>query len=145
MFRVFGFRFLGFRVWSEGGGMIRLETLIELKFLNSSFSSSSFSIRTFRACPLVEIIETVPCRVIRGESSDSRQQHLSQRYPPPLVFTGAPPRTRDPSAERARVAGFRTGSGQILYIYIYIYIYQTGSSQEGRRSPHTLEINYFVV
>ena len=30
-------------------GMIRLETLIELKFLNSSFSNSNFSIRGFRA------------------------------------------------------------------------------------------------
>ena len=31
------------------GGMIRLETLIELKSLNSSFSSSNFSTRAFRA------------------------------------------------------------------------------------------------
>ena len=34
------------RVESEGG-MIRSETLIELKFLNSSFLSSNFSIRAF--------------------------------------------------------------------------------------------------
>ena len=37
------------------GRMIRLETLIELEFLSSSFSSSSFSIRAFRAYPLSEI------------------------------------------------------------------------------------------
>ena len=35
--------------------MFRLETLIELKFLNSSFSSSNVSIRAFRAYPLIEI------------------------------------------------------------------------------------------
>ena len=50
------------------GGMIRLGTLIELKFLNSSFSSSNLSTRAFRACPLVEIGRTVPCRAIRGNS-----------------------------------------------------------------------------
>ena len=64
------------------GGMIRLETLIELRFLNSSFSSSNFSIRAFRACPLFEIRQTFPCRAIRGKSSDSRQQYLSQQNPP---------------------------------------------------------------
>ena len=50
------------------GAMIRLETLIELKFVNSSCSSSNFSIRVFRAYPLVEIRQTVPCRAIRGSS-----------------------------------------------------------------------------
>ena len=34
------------RRYSEGG-TIRLDTLIELEFLNSSFSSSNFSIRAF--------------------------------------------------------------------------------------------------
>ena len=34
--------------------------------------------------PLMEIIQTVPCRAIRGKSSDSRQQYLSQQYPPLL-------------------------------------------------------------
>ena len=51
------------------GGMTRLETLVELKFLNSSFSSSNFSIR---------------------KSSDSRQQHLSQRYPLHLLKAVGP-------------------------------------------------------
>ena len=37
------------------GGMIRMETLIELKFINSSFSSSNFSVRAVRAYPLIEI------------------------------------------------------------------------------------------
>ena len=36
------------------GGMIRLETLVELRFLNSVFSSSNISIRVFRVC-------RVPC------------------------------------------------------------------------------------
>ena len=67
------------------GGTIRLEPLIELKSLNSSLSSSNFSIRAFRAYPLIEIRQTAPCRAIRGKSSDSRQQYLSQQYPPPLL------------------------------------------------------------
>ena len=37
-------------------------------FFNSSFSSSNFSIRVFRADPLVEIRQAVPCRAIRGDS-----------------------------------------------------------------------------
>ena len=52
-------------------------------------SSSSFSIRAFRAfraCPLVETRQTAPCRTIRGKSSDSRQQYLSQQYPPQLLL-----------------------------------------------------------
>ena len=48
-------------------------------------SSSNFSIRAFRAYPLIEIRQTVPCRAIRGKSSDSRQQYLSQQHPPPLL------------------------------------------------------------
>ena len=46
------------------GGTKRLETLIELKLLKSSFSNSNFSIRAFRAYPLVEIRQTVPCRAV---------------------------------------------------------------------------------
>ena len=45
---------------SSEGGMMRLETLIELKLLNS--------IRVVQACPLVEIRQTAPCRAIRGDS-----------------------------------------------------------------------------
>ena len=41
------------------GGMIRLETLIELKFLNSSFSNSTLSVRAFRAYPLIEIRQAI--------------------------------------------------------------------------------------
>ena len=43
-------------------GMMRLETLIEFKFLNSSYSSSNFSIRAVRADPPIEIRQTAPCR-----------------------------------------------------------------------------------
>ena len=50
--------------------------LFERKFFNSAF----------RAYPLIEIIRAVRCRAIRGKSSDSRQQHLSQQYPPPLLL-----------------------------------------------------------
>ena len=70
------------------GGMTRLETLIELKFLHSSFSSSNLSIRAFRAYPLAESRQTVPCSAIRGKSSDSRQPYLSQEYHPTLLILG---------------------------------------------------------
>ena len=50
------------------GVLIRLETLIEINFFDSSFSSSNSSIRAFRACPLIVIKQTVPCRAIRGNS-----------------------------------------------------------------------------
>ena len=60
--------------------MVRLESLIELKFLNSSFSSSNVSIRAFRAYPLTEIRQTAPCRAMRGNGI------LSQQYPAPLLI-----------------------------------------------------------
>ena len=75
-------------VVGRGDGMIRLETLVELEFLNSSFSSSDFSIRAFRAYPLFELRQQVPGRAIRGKSSDPRQHYLSQQYPPPLLRLG---------------------------------------------------------
>ena len=50
------------------GGMIRLETLIERKFLNSSFSNSNFSIRVVRAYPLIKLRQTILNRAIRGDS-----------------------------------------------------------------------------
>ena len=58
--------------------MIRLESLIELKCLNSSFSSSNVSIQAFRAYPLIEIGQAVPCRAIRGNG-------ISVNSTPPLV------------------------------------------------------------
>ena len=48
--------------------MMRLESLIELKFLNSNFSSSNSSIRCFRARPLIAIGQTSIYRAIRGNS-----------------------------------------------------------------------------
>ena len=63
--------------------MIWLETLIKLEFLDSICSTSNLYIRVVRAYPLIEIRQTAPCRAIRGKSSDSRQQYLSQQYPPP--------------------------------------------------------------
>ena len=56
--RVFVSRGLNFR--SSEGVMMRLETLIELKF--------DFSIRALRAYPLTGIRQAVPCRAIRGDS-----------------------------------------------------------------------------
>ena len=70
--------------------IVQLGTLIGLKFLNSSFSSSDVSIRAFRTCPLAEIRQRAPCRAIRGKSSDSRQQHLSQQYPAPHRTAASP-------------------------------------------------------
>ena len=58
--------------------MTRLETLIEL--------TSKFSMRAFRACPPFATRQTAPCRATRDKSSDSRQQYLSQQYPPPLLI-----------------------------------------------------------
>ena len=83
--------------------MIQLEALIELKLPNSSFSSSNFSIRAFPAYPLIEIKETVPCRTIRGKSSGSRQQYLSQQCPPPLLSKASTvsPRVRPPPRRRS--------------------------------------------
>ena len=124
------------------GGMIRLETLIEVKFLHSSFSSSNFSIRAFRAYPLVEIRQTVPRRAILGNGiSVNSTSDLSQRYldsgngisvnsisvngisvnstpshSPPLKITRA---SRDSIPVAARLKHKRQ------YIYIYIYIYNT--------------------
>ena len=59
------------RSWSRvsGGGMIRLETLIELKSLHSSFSSSSSDWNSKQSFL----------------SSNSRQPYLSQQYPTPLL------------------------------------------------------------
>ena len=68
------------RTQGSEGGMLWLEALIELKFITLSFSRSNLSIRAY---PLVAIGQTVPCRAIRGKSSDSRQQYLNQQYPPP--------------------------------------------------------------
>ena len=89
------------------GGMIRLERLIELKCINSRFLSSNCSIRAFRTYPLVEIRQTFLGRTIRGKSSDSRQQHLRQQYPPPLpkVHFGPEPMTALPFKCRTIAAG----------------------------------------
>ena len=69
---------------SSQGGIIRLEAHIELNIHNSSCSSSDLSIRAFRSYPLVEIKQSAPCRAIRGKSSDSRQEYLSQSSTPQI-------------------------------------------------------------
>ena len=70
---------------SEGRVIQLKKTLIELNFVNSTFSSLNLSIRVVRACPLIETRQTAPCRAIRGNSSDSRQGHLGPQHPPPFV------------------------------------------------------------
>ena len=66
-------------------GMIRLETLIELKSLNSSCSSlSSWRNQTNSSL-----------------SSNSRQQYLSQEYPRPLLHLDAQVSEQDGWARRA--------------------------------------------
>ena len=57
----------------RGDVMIRLETLIELRFLHSSLSRSNLSNRVVRACPLIEARQTVAeqfeaSRAIRGST-----------------------------------------------------------------------------
>ena len=66
---------------------MRLETLVELKFFDSSFSSLNPSIRAFRAYPLVEIRQTVPCRAIRGNSiSVDSTPGLHNKIPAQKIF-----------------------------------------------------------
>ena len=69
------------------GGMIRLETLIELKFIDSSFSSSNFSNRASRAYPLIGIRQSIPYRANRGKSSHSSRLYLSL-----LTVSSLPPK-----------------------------------------------------
>ena len=56
----------------SGGGMIRLETLIEL----------NFSIRVSRAYPLAEIRQTVSRRAIRGNSISGNSISVNSTLPP---------------------------------------------------------------
>ena len=51
--------------------MIRLETIIELKFLNSYFSSSNFSIRAFRLILLLKLDEQLPVEQFEATVSQS--------------------------------------------------------------------------
>ena len=81
------------------GGLIRLETLNELKFLNSSLSSFSS----------IEIRQTVPCRAIRG-SSISVNSILPRIYGDPW---------RAPVSHTQGILSIYI----CVYIYIYIYIY----------------------
>ena len=63
-------------------------------------SSSNLYIRAFRACSLAEIRHTAPCR------AKQRQQHLSQRYPPPRSHRSRTPHptreARGPTRPRVR-------------------------------------------
>ena len=61
------------QVGADHGGLARDDTVgnpsSSSSFVDSSFSSSSFSVRVVRACPLTEITETsqaAACRAIQG-------------------------------------------------------------------------------
>ena len=60
------------------GGMIQLETLIELKFVDSKVSSSNCSYLVVRAYYIVATRQTILCRAIRGNS-------ISVNSIPPLL------------------------------------------------------------
>ena len=107
-------------------GMVRLDTLIELKFLNSSFSSSNCSIRAFRAYPLIDIKLTVPYRPVEQFEATLSQSTVPS---PPLQwsplggFVLRPRRTiaRGPSLSDCQQPK-SLFNGRYIYIYIYIYI-----------------------
>ena len=114
---------------SSEGGMIWLETLIELKLITSSFSSSHFPIRAFRAYPLVDIKQTNS-----SLSSNSRQvERFELRVPrstvpsPPLISACATGRLR--SAEGGQEGGAGKGArgswhpqGATAHICVIIWI-----------------------
>ena len=67
------------------GGMIRLKPSSSSNFSIRAFRAQICQFKFFRAYPLTEIRQAVPCRAIRGKTSESRQQYLSQQYPPSLL------------------------------------------------------------
>ena len=90
------------------GGRLRLKTLIELEFLNSSFSNlSSYRNQT-----------------VNYLSSDSRQQYLSQQYPTPLLKVQTR-MTVYSAIVKFYATWFEKHLPEVIYscIYIYIYIY----------------------
>ena len=122
-----------------GRGDDTVGNLIELKFLNASFSSSGCSNRAFRAYPLVEIRQTAPCRSIRGNSSDSSRQYLSQQYPPPPLTNARAPdqrgcsaavsqRRATASAAQAQAPGCESGGGIWTYMCLDTYLHTYLSS-----------------
>ena len=64
------------------GGTIRMEALIELKLINSSFSSSNSSIRALRGYPLVDARLQILRRATRGNGIS-----VSSALPPLNQFT----------------------------------------------------------
>ena len=106
------------------GGMIRLEALIELKFLDSRCSSSTLSIRAVRAYPLIEIRQAAPCRAIRGNSIS-----VNSTLPPSQVCHRVM-RNQTPSYYIRLIIVYHIIAYYIIviiiahhYVYVYIYIY----------------------
>ena len=67
------------------GGMVRLETLIQLKFINSiSFRSQNYRFELFELILSLKLTSN-------SLSSNSTRQHLSQQCPPHLLLTKLPP------------------------------------------------------
>ena len=122
---------------SEGRASRRVVVVVFRKGGWYRWKPWSSSIRAFRAYPLIEIKQTAPCRAFRGKSSDSRQQYLSQQYPPPLLVLGK--KLSFPhcfwQVEHAIylwaylypyhycMDGSRYTRTPYIYIYIYIYVY----------------------
>ena len=115
----------------ETRGMIRLETLIELKVLNSSRSGSNFSIRVVRACPLAETRQTAPYRAIRGNNISVSSIYIYMYiyiYAYIYIYISVP---SPPLHHRNSIASRWVVSNGDIYIYIhiificiiYIYIY----------------------
>ena len=99
------------------GGMMRLETLIELKCLNSSFSSSDLFIRAFRAYPLIEPRQTAPGRAVRGDSIS-----VSSTLPPPL-YQGSRPRGGPRIIPRNYNNRISISTIQLLSLFDYYYLF----------------------
>ena len=89
------------------GGMIRLETLIELKFLNSSFSSSNTQCELFELILLSKLDKQLPVEQFeRFESAVSQSAVPS----PPLSYGCSWPNFLHPSQERTRLPDGQSGA-----------------------------------
>ena len=121
-------------------------------------SSSNYSIRVFRAYPLIEVRPTVPCRAIRGKGIS-----VNSTLPPSQLPKRPRPRDQKQKEATGHIV-YHTSldlpkemvSGISLSLYIYIYIYYiiiiiyiytrilpkeavSGSALPGNTSGHTMK------
>ena len=107
---------------------MRLETLVELKLLDSSFSSSNFSSRVARAYPLIEIRQlTLPVEQFEAAASVySSLPSLRRSYASRVRLKGygGPLQSSDNFMMSLYVINWQFLCHiYIDYVYIYIYIY----------------------